>query len=315
MPAVEADSCIAIICNPVAGGGRAARQLPRLQRALARSRLDHRVLWTRCVGDATRLAMLARESGASALIVVGGDGTLNEVSQAYVDEHGQPAAAPPVALIGAGSGDDFARSGMGLGPDPMSRLVERLMHWRTRSVDVGLLTLRDRRGGDVRRTFVNVASVGISGTVDQLVARGSQYPGGKAAYALASFRALLSYRNVPIELRLDGHTSYQGPTYIAAIANGRFFGGGYQIAPNASIDDGFLDVICIADFSRRAALALGGKLRRGEHLREAQVHSWRAQTVEVLTEQPVLVDVDGETPGFSPLVAHIVPKAMPFLVD
>jgi len=247
--------------------------------------------------------------------VVGGDGTLNEVSQAYVNGDGEPVEAPPVALLCAGSGDDFGRNSEGVGADVVSSLVERLTHLRTRTIDIGLLTLRDALGGEVRRAFVNVTSIGISGRVDELVSRRPRYIGGKAAYALASLRALFSWHNVPVELHLDGRRWYHERTYVAAIANGRFFGGGYEIAPNAKLDDGELDIVCLADFSRRATLTLGPKLRQGRHLGEPKVHAGRAQRVDVLTDVPVLVDVDGETPGFSPLSARIVPRAMRWIVD
>jgi diacylglycerol kinase (ATP) len=315
MQAAGEDTRIAVICNPTGGGGRAARELTHLERALSAAKLDFRVLQTECVGDATRLALLARDTGARAIVVVGGDGTLNEVSQAYIGEHGQPVAAPPVALFCAGTGDDFGRVASGLGSDAMPRFVERLIHLRTTSVDLGLLSMRDGRGGEVQRAFVNIASVGISGRVDELISRRSRYVGAKAAYTLASLRALLTYRNVPLEVRLDGRSLYQGPTYIAAIANGRYFGGGYQIAPNASIADGALDVVCIGNVSRSFAVALGPTLRRGEHLQLGQVYSGRAQQVELITAQPVLVDVDGETPGYSTVIARVVPNAMPWVVD
>lgn len=308
-------TAVTIICNPTAGSGRAARQLPALERALAQARIDHLSFGTERVGDATRLAHEARERGARAIVVIGGDGTLNEVSQAYLDADGAPLPAPPVALLCAGSGDDFGRDDRGVASEAMPRLVARLTQLRTRSIDLGVLTLQDAGGRAVRRAFVNVVSVGISGCVDELVARRSKYIGGKAAYSLAALRALMSYRNVPLELRLDGRPWYRERTYIAAIANGRYFGGGHQIAPNAKDDDGILDVVCLADFSRRAVLALGGKIRRGEHVRDPRVHTGAAQLVEVFTEQPVLVDVDGETPGFSPLAARIVPNAMRWIVD
>jgi len=306
---------IAVIVNPNAGAGRAASYLPGVEAALRKARCEYQVLRTREPGDGTRLAVQARESGASAIAVLGGDGTLNEVGQAYVGADQRAIPGPAVALICAGSGDDFGRNIAGCNPGAGPGSLDRLVHLRTRTIDLGLLTLQDGRGGTIQRVFVNISSLGISGRVDELVARGPKYLGGRAAFFLATVAALLTYRNVPIEIHLDGRPWYSGKTYLAAIANGQFFAAGTRIAPRASLNDGAFDVVCLGDLSRRAATGMESRVRRGQHLELRDVHSARAQRVEVRCAHELLVDVDGETPGYAPLVAQVVPGAMRIIED
>jgi YegS/Rv2252/BmrU family lipid kinase len=309
---------ISIIINPRAGSGLAGRQLPTLCRALDSAKVSYYVLTTTCRGDATRLARQAREAGATLLAVVGGDGTLSEVSQAYIGDGGQAIAGPPVALLSAGTGGDFARMIGSSESGNLARAVRRLVCGQTRATDLGVLTLHDRAGAPLRRAFINVASVGISGEVDERVERGPKWLGGKAAFLLASIGATLGYRNVPVELKLDGATWYRGPIYLAAIANGQYFGGGMQIAPGAALDDGLFDVVCLGDLSRSVAVSLSAKIYRGAHLGTPGIQCRQARRVEVSALRPsdrVLVDVDGETPGYLPLVAEIIPQAWHMLVD
>src|SRR5689334_21702189 len=101
---------LSIVVNPRAGAGSAARKLVGLRRTLTRLGLSHEILETRHPGHAVALARSARSGGCELLVVLGGDGTLNEVSQAYIDAAGMPLPGPPLALIPAGTGGDFARA-------------------------------------------------------------------------------------------------------------------------------------------------------------------------------------------------------------
>jgi diacylglycerol kinase (ATP) len=244
--------------------------------------------------------------------VLGGDGTLNEVSQAYLDPDGSPVSGPPIALVPSGTGGDFARV-CGLKDGDLASAVEGWAAPRLRPLDLGVLSLVDARGAPLHRAFVNVVSVGISGAVDERVERGPKWLGGKAAFMLATVTAAFSYRNVPLEIEIDGRPFYSGPTLLAGIANGQFLGGGMQLAPQADFGDGFLDVVCVGDLSRADFLRLFPSVYRGAHLGLPTVETGRGRSVTVgpLGEQkPILIDCDGETPGFLPLSARIFPGAL-----
>lgn len=308
---------VSVIVNPRAGAGRAARDAASLRAELSRRAIPHVLYESERPRHAIELARRALAEGCDVLAVLGGDGTLNEVSQAYIDDSGAPLAGPPLALIPAGTGGDFARSCSFTTRD-VPAAVDRMVAGKRRGLDLGVLTLRDERGAPVRRAFVNVASVGISGAVDERVERGPKWLGGKTAFMLATLSAAASYRNLPVEIEVDGRTWHSGPVLITAIANGQYLGGGMHIAPRAAFDDGQLDVVCVGDLSRAKFLALFPSVYRGAHLELEPVRSTRASRVAVRALDPnerALVDVDGETPGFLPLEARIFPRALELASD
>jgi diacylglycerol kinase family enzyme len=170
----------------------------------------------------------------------------------------------------------------------------------------------------VHRAFVNVASVGISGAVDERVERGPKWLGGKAAFLLGTVGAALVYRNIPMDVDVDGQPWHRGPVLLAAIANGQFMGGGMQIAPAADVRDGLLDIVVVGDVTRGKFLSLFPKVYSGAHVGLAEVRAGRGRSVTIRAlraQKPVLVDVDGETPGYLPLSARIFPGALQLVVD
>lgn len=308
---------VSVVVNPRAGAGRAGRQLPAIRKGLAHLGIEHEILETTRPQQATTLARAARDGGCGLIAVVGGDGTLNEVCQAYVDATGTPVAGPPLALIPTGTGGDFAR-GCAFKEAGLTASLARLAAHRLRPLDLGVLSLHDSRGAPLHRAFVNVASVGISGAVDERVERGPKWLGGKAAFLLGTVGAALVYQNVPVEVDVDEQPWHRGPVLLAALANGQFMGGGMHIAPGADTADGLLDIVLVGDLTRARFLSLFPKVYKGEHIGLAEVRTGRGRSVAVRalrSAKPVLVDVDGETPGYLPLGARIFPGALQLVVD
>ena len=116
---------VALLVNPAAGGGAGRRRAPALARALARAGASAELLETRGPGDARRIVDACRRAGVDVIAVAGGDGTLNEVCQAYLDRDGRPVAGPPLALLPMGTGGDFRRTIAAA--DGLDRAVERVL--------------------------------------------------------------------------------------------------------------------------------------------------------------------------------------------
>jgi diacylglycerol kinase (ATP) len=304
---------VRVILNPRAAHGRALARLPQVEAALQKDELEHEIVLTQRPGHATELAKAASADGVDVLVAMGGDGTLNEVVQAYIGPEGEPVRGPDLALVPAGTGGDFKRT-LGLS-DSIEDAVGRIRRGERRAVDLGVLRFEPHPGQSAVRAFVNVTSFGIGGEVDAIVNAGPKWLGGKASFFVATVRAMARYKNASVRVKIDGHAWYEGPAFNVAIANGRFFGGGMMIAPDADPSDGRFELVCIGDLTKIEAAGLSSRIYKGSHLSADGVKASSGSTIEAEPIHPwasVLMDVDGEQPGKLPLKATIAKGALTF---
>jgi diacylglycerol kinase (ATP) len=248
------------------------------------------------------------------IAVVGGDGTLNEVVQAYLGPSGEANKGPDLALIPSGTGGDFTKT-LGLS-GALEEAVSRIRHGSRRPVDLGVLRLTTNDGEeDKLHAFVNVASFGIGGQVDAIVNGSPKWLGGRAAFLTGTLRAMASYKNASVRVKVDGIPWYEGPIFNVAIANGRFFGGGMMIAPHADPSDGRFEIVAVGDLNRAEVLGLSTRIYKGAHLAADGVRVTCGTRIEAEPLHPwasVLLDVDGEQPGKLPVKASILKGALTF---
>lgn len=302
---------VRILANPMAGAGKVRRQLPEVRAAFARLGASFDVVETRSQGDGQRLAREARSDGVDLIAIMGGDGTINEVAHAYVDEEGNAIAGPEIGIIPTGTGGDFRKT-IGV-HDSIDRAVERIVSGTARDVDLGSLEVTDFDGRPRRRAFINITSFGIGGVTDRLVNQAPKWLGGKASFYLGTLRAIAQYRNAGVQIRVDDKDFFEGSVLNVAIANGRFFGGGMMIAPHADLSDALFDIVTLGDLSVHESIGLTGKIYKGTHLEHPKVSTGRG--AKIIAEparkgDEVLIDMDGETPGKLPLTASVLPSAL-----
>lgn len=301
-----------VIVNPKSQGGAVGRRWPEIAESIARV-LPFDDVQTKGPGDATLLARQALRAGASRVIALGGDGTINEVISGFFDEAGQPLAPEATfGLLPYGTGGDFRRT-LGV-PRDLTEAAKVIAAGHRRKLDVGRLTYRDAAGKERLRMFANIASFGVSGVVDRLVNESGKKL-GKLSFALATARATWSYKNQRVELVFDEQPSSRLELTIntVAVANGRFFGGGMKVAPAAEVDDGAFDVVAMGDFGFGDLLRSGRRLYQGTHLTMDKVSHRRAKVVEAAPIEPgavVELDVDGENLGKLPARFELVPAAV-----
>ncbi len=299
-----------VIVNPASRGGRRTGRWPAVEAALhARlGRVD--VAHTAGPRDAGRLARDAVERGVGRLVVAGGDGTASEVVAGVL-----AAGAPSELELGFlpfGTGRDLAR-GLGI-PLRVDAAIETIAAGHTRVVDAGRVTLRDETGNERQTFFANVGSVGLAAAVVGHVAPWTRALGGQVAFAIAFARSLWSWRSSPLTLRVDGEVLVDGPLDVAAVALGRYFGGGMRLAPQASWDDGCFDVIAVramrpAQWLRRIPLVYSGR-----HLDLDTVEHARGRCVEVEwrgdARSAPRVELDGGPSGAAPARFDVMPGAL-----
>jgi diacylglycerol kinase (ATP) len=300
-----------VIGNPRAGAGAGRSVLRALERE---PRSDVTLMTTERPGDGTSRAREALDRGAAGLVVVGGDGTLSEVAQAFFGPGGvRTANRAWIGLLLAGTGGDFARMiGAPRGGGARARLDALLDRGQTQEIDCGWMEARDEHADrPLGRAIVNVASFGLGGLVVRRVNASGKRLGGTASFLVATLRALAAHRPPSVRLTLDGHPLPPVRISNVALANGRFFGGGMQIAPGAELADGFLDCTVVPDAPLLGALRMVPDLYRGTlEARGMQVRKARVIEAEALDSEPVLVDADGEAGGRLPLRIEVRPGAL-----
>lgn len=298
-----------VIVNPASAYGKTAKRWPRIQEALQRRGLEYTVAFTEQRGHAIDLARQAVAQGYSLIVTVGGEGTVNEVVNGLVDRSGRIPAHISLGILPSGTGTDFVRS-LGIPRDPVTA-VECLAGEGRCVVDLGCLECAPATGEGpaVQRYFVNVAGLGFDGEVAERVERSTKAIGGTIPYLTNLFACLMAYRNKEVEVQYDGQ-SVTGRANSVIAANGRYFGGGMFIAPNASLDDGLLDLIFIGDLGKVEVVVNLPRLYRGTHIYHPKVRVYRAREIRVTAKERMLIQADGELAGQAPVTFRIIPQAL-----
>jgi diacylglycerol kinase (ATP) len=306
-----------LIVNPTSGA-RGGRALPHILSAVEEAVGDVVIRYTARRGHASELAGQGAREGYPLIVAVGGDGTLSEVVSGILSatDAGGLVEEPAVGLINVGTGGDFRRS-LGIGPG-YERSLEALALGRERQVDVGRATFPGLDGQPVVRYFVNVISAGLGGRVDHYIDVIPSFVGGKLGYYLASLGAVIVGREEPVLARVtwDGAARDEAiPAYLIAICNGRWFGGGMDLAPMALPDDGRLEVVTITERNKVSLLAKTRTIYTGRHLDEPTVHHFPCERIELRLEDDAaqkryLLDVDGDALGSLPLTVEVLPRRL-----
>ncbi len=302
-----------VVVNEHAGGGAMADVFRRLEHPLRAVIGDFEVAFTDGPGHAITIVRNALGDGVRRVLSGGGDGTLNECVNGFFGDDGERIAPDAVlGLLSGGTGGDFRKT---LGLASSEDALEALRNGKTRAVDVGCVTFDGKDGPKTRRHFINIASFGMSGLVDRNVAAFKQF-GGKAAYFGATLKSMWGWKNPRVAMTLDGEALPARPIITVAVANGRYFGGGMMVCPDARLDSGVFEVGVLGDFSRLELILMSRTMYDGRHVYNPKVSMRRAALVEAVAEggAEVLLDIDGEALGKLPARFEILPGALNLVV-
>ncbi|HEX2193925.1 MAG TPA: diacylglycerol kinase family protein [Candidatus Limnocylindria bacterium] len=295
-----------VIVNPAAGMGKAHRLVPRIAAWLREHRPEARVLETREAGHAEQLAAAAAELGHDRVVAVGGDGTVQEVLNGLMAGIGGD-RRPALGVVPGGSGNDLSRS-LGLPRDPIAALPVALGA-ELRPLDVG----RGSRNGGVRH-FATAGGAGFDAQVAHTMSgRPHRWQRGAAGYLVATLNQLRAFRNRDLRVRMEtdaGPREMEGRFLFVCFANGAYYGGGMQIAPDAELDDGWLDVCLVGDISRLGALRELPGIYRAAHVNHPLVDIVRAREARIEGDPTARVHLDGEPFGHVPVEVGLAPSAV-----
>jgi len=292
------------LVNPAAANGSTGRRWPELARRAAALGLQGETLVSERPGHLAELAAEAAAAGATAIVVVGGDGTVHEV----VDGLARAGASDRVelGLIPFGTGRDFARS-LRI-PRRLDDALEVVRGGRVRTVDIGRATYASDNGEAVAH-FANFAGAGISGAIADRANRTTKAFGGRLSFIWATLAVFTRWQPTEMTVEIDGERR-QLLLLEALAMNGDYTAGGMWVAPEASLEDGTFDVVLIGDFSKAEFTTTFPKIYRGAHVSHAKVEILRARELRVDAPSPLPIVLDGEQPGTTPVRFEVVPGAL-----
>jgi diacylglycerol kinase (ATP) len=318
-------SRLLVIVNNAAARARASA--PVVRAALGRAGVPFELRESVRPGETEEEARAAFASGVGTVAVVGGDGTLSAAAAGYFEPCGEVGGDEPpravnasssLAVLPAGTGDDFARGLTGGKREPLEAWLGRLVeHFRREAFDGGRrvdVLLGSVDAGARRFVCLNAATLGVGAEVAARV--GAQGPRvrrlpGEARFALASVRSLAGWRNRAVRVEVDGRVWLECGTNLLAVVNGTYAGGGMNFSPEASLTDGLLDVLAVCGISRAGLVRELTRVHRGGHLANPKVKLTRGRRVRVEAETDQLpVEADGDARGHTPAEFRVMPAAM-----
>ena len=281
-------------------------------------------------GDATAQTREALRNGVTTVAVVGGDGTLSEAAQGFfefkerVEDLPSPInSAAQLAVLPAGTGDDFARSQMGR-REPLSSWIDTFISYCQTPADEHVRTVDVLYGlcDEYQSPFIclNASTMGIGGeTAARVAAQGGfmRRFSGETRFAAAALAALAGWRERRVRVSVDDQEIIDGNMNLVAVANALYAGGGMMLSPEAKIDDGKLDVVTACGLNRLEIVRELARIHKGGHVANPKVRIVQGEGVSIETfsaEDAMPIEVDGNVRGVTPVEFRVLPGALRFLV-
>jgi diacylglycerol kinase (ATP) len=283
-----------VVFNPASDGGRGAKRIPRYQDLLNRYLPEYHQGISSRAGEEASMAEAAIRDGYDTVIAVGGDGTWSAVADRILTL-GRPDVT--FGILPSGTGNDFGRN-LGVPGGDAEAAVRILTEGHGIRVDVGRIlggTRHEEREAESRedRFFLNVVGFGFDvAVVDE--ARGASFLRGEVLYKVSALKQLFRFPGFEMTLEAEGGYRRSERTLMLTITNGKFFGGGFPIAPGASLCDGALHACHIRDAKPLRRLLLFDRAGKGRHEISPEVDALAAPRFKLAFPRPVRCEVDGD---------------------
>lgn len=269
------------IVNPESAKGNAMKIIGNIEKVCKQEHIEYEVCYTLAQGDATRLAQSYKDD-ENIIYAVGGDGTLSEVLNGVVGTKNK------IGIIPAGSGNDFYRTVKELGKTEIES-------------DVGVIN---------GKYFLNIACVGIDAEVaNNVPLMKKKNVKVKNLYTASILYTFTHFKFKQIHFKSQ-EKDEKGNFTILSICNGRYYGGGYNISPKASLDDNYFDVYYINKLRLPSIINLLLKLKKGKLEQDKRTNHFKTNNITVTSEEPIRFNVDGETIENTKFEIKIIPKAI-----
>ena len=301
-----------VIVNPTSGAGHGLKDYPKIAKLLRDNQIYHDAVFTEHQYHATELAVEAVNKGYRKIIVVGGDGTLNEVVNGlFIQKQCEPKDIR-LAVIAVGTGNDWVRT-FGI-PSHYSEAIRAIKEGKTFLQDVGAVSYTESKYSQTRY-MVNVAGLGFDAYVISIFnhwkAKGYK---GRWLYIASILKAYFKYKSSGVKITVDGNQIFNNLLFSMAVGICKYNGGGVQQLPKAVADDGLLDITLIKPLHwwhivfRLRRLFDGGIYSIG-HVKHAQ-----GKHIRIESTPPIRLECDGELMGYTDVEISVVPQAISVVV-
>jgi diacylglycerol kinase (ATP) len=300
-----------VIVNPESNRGRTRKKWERIKEALKAFIKEFKYEFTEKPAQATEISRAAIREGSEMIVGVGGDGTINEIANGFFEGMNLINPQAVLGIVPSGTGCDFSKS-LHI-PSSLKNALRVLIQAPSHGIDIGRARFLGHSGVVEERYFLNVADFGFGGEV---LERMSQTKARRktASYLKSTLATFFQYQSKTIKLKIDNEEIPKGEYLIGAISNGRIFGKGMKIAPEAKLDDELFDIVLVKGMKVMEFLMNIWRIYAGTHLSHPKILLHRGKKIEASPEDShsdVLIEIDGERVGKLPATFEIIPRSIP----
>lgn len=304
-----------VIVNPFSARGKTEQRWENIRTVIKYYFKEFKYIFTEKPCQATEIARELLHDGFNLIIGIGGDGTLNEITNGFFSEKSKSVINEDASLgiIPSGTGSDFIRF-LKI-PRDFRKSVELIKNSNRKKIDVGKITyLNTDDSIKNHKYFINIADFGLGADVVKNLEEIPSSKRGPLSYYSGLLTTIKRYKSKNIRILIDGKRELTGNYLIGAIANGGIFGGGMIIAPKAKVDDGFFDLVLIKDMKKLEIIRNSLHLYRGTIEKSPKVEIIRAKKVDIFSDEEVKVEYDGEMGKTLPARFEIIERSIKFRV-
>ena len=294
----------------MAQGGKAGKKwfdiFPLVQQFFPESSF----LKTSCEGEALTFARecMANEK-VKKIISVGGDGTNNEIINGLFQDKKILRKDISFGILPMGTGSDFSRT-LKM-PQEISKALKILKNEKKIMCDIGYVKFLNKNSDE--RYFLNVFSFGISGYSAQLIHQ-KELKKNRLTYFTQALKSLFQYEAKNTRLSSNSDVLFEGTSFLVALANGRYFGSGMKLSPNADIQSGLLDIVLVKGQNRPSLIKKFISLYSGSHIDGKKVQLFRKKEVKATSSEVIFSEYDGEAAPQIPFEAFCLKRVLPLIV-
>ena len=277
-----------IIVNPVAGKGKALAVKDKLLNELDKAKILYEIVISSYEGEIEKISLNVDIAKFTEIIALGGDGTVVEVLNGIVNKKIK------LGIVPIGTGNDFFRS---IQPKiDIDDAIKKIVDGKTILSDVGKIN---------DAYFLNVSGFGMDSYILENLKKIKKYIKSSISYTISTFYTLFSYKSKKIYIEIDG-VQLQRDIMLVSICNGKYFGGGMMVSPNAAIDDGQFELIIVKKMSILRFIKIFGKIFKGTHLFVDEVEEFKGKKFRIKSDVEIPINVDGNLVGVTPLTIDVV---------